>query len=293
MASRLRKSLKPFRRRLGQALGIRQDEVTVISFPKSGRTWLQVMLGEYITRCYGLNVKNVMSLKHYTKALKGVPRIRFTHDERPQWKLPHELNSDKSAYRDQAVLLLVRDPRDILVSLYFEKTKRIPARRKDRQEFKGSINEFVYHEQGGIDSIITFFNNWARNRNIPSDLKIVKYEDLRRDTRGTLVDILSYLGLEPLDEQIVDTVLELGDIRKMRAREAESACGSHHIKRTDPEAGNAFATRDFQPPDPSDPDSYKVRRGKVGGYVDYLDSEAIQYLNKKISEKLDPLFAYS
>ena len=292
MPSRVRRSLKSVKRRALHALGIRRDEVTVISFPKSGRTWLQVMLGEYITRCYGLEVKNVMALKQYTKRLEGVPRIRFAHDERPQWKMSHQLNEDKSGYRDQRVVLLVRDPRDILVSLYFEKTRRVPARRKDRPEFKGSINEFVYYELGGIDSIITFFNNWANSRNIPRDFKIVKYEDLRRDTRNTLIDMLSYLGLEPFNEHILEQVLELGDINKMRAREAESASGSHGLRRTDPKACDAFETRAFQPADPSDPESYKVRKGKVGGYVDYLESSEIEYLNRKIREELDPVFAY-
>jgi len=292
MSSRLRRSLKSAKRRAQHALGIGRDEVTVISFPKSGRTWLQVMLGEYITRCYGLNVKNVMALKEYTKRLEGVPRIRFAHDERPQWKMSHQLNKNKSEYRDQRVVLLVRDPRDILVSLYFEKTKRVPARRKDRPEFKGSISEFVYYELGGIDSIITFFNNWANSRNIPRDFKIVKYEDLRRDTRSTLIDMLSYLGLEPVNEHILEQVLELGDINKMRARESESARGSHSLRRSDPQAGDAFETRAFQPADPSDPESYKVRKGKVGGYVDYLESPEIEFLNRKIREELDPIFAY-
>jgi len=292
MSSSLRRSLKSAKRRAQHALGISRDEVTVISFPKSGRTWLQVMLGEYITRRYGLEVKNVMALKEYTKHLEGVPWIRFAHDERPQWKMPGQLKQDKSEYRDQRVVLLVRDPRDILVSLYFEKTKRVPARRNDRPEFKGSINEFVYYELGGIDSIITFFNNWANSRDIPRDFKIVKYEDLRRDTRSTLIDMLSYLGLEPVNEHILEKVLELGDINKMRAREAESASGSHSLRRSDPQAGDAFETRAFQPADPSDPESYKVRKGKVGGYVDYLESPEIEFLNRKIREELDPVFAY-
>ena len=79
----------------------------------------------------------------------------------------------------------------------------------------------------------------------------------------------------------------------MRAWEAESVRDAHNIKRTYPKAGEASAIRDFQPPAPSDPESYKVRKDKVGGYVDCLDSKKIEYLNERISEKLDPIFAYS
>jgi hypothetical protein len=139
MASEFRRSLRPYKRRLLSILGLQPDEVVVISYPKSGRTWLQLMLGEYITRHFGLDVRNVIAIKEYTKRLQGVPRIKFAHDERPQWKSAAEQVLNKSAYRDQNIILLARDPRDIIVSLFFEKTKRVPARRSDRPEFKGSI----------------------------------------------------------------------------------------------------------------------------------------------------------
>lgn len=292
MASEFRKSLKPYKRRLLSLLGMQRDEVVVISYPKSGRTWLQLMLGEYITRHLGLDVQNVIAIKEYTKRLQGVPRIKFAHDERPQWKPASEQVLDKSVYRDQHIILLARDPRDILVSLFFEKTRRVPARRSDRPEFKGTINDFVYHDVGGIDSIITFFNSWYENRDVPRSFRIVRYEDLRNRTRETLTEVLGWLGIEEVNEQVLEEVLKLGDINKMRKSEAESARGSHTLRRTDPNVGNAFQTRAFQPADPDDPESFKVRKGKVGGYTDYLGEQEIEYLNRKIREELNPVFGY-
>ena len=46
MSSRLRRSIKPYKKALMRSLGRQQEELTVISYPKSGRTWLHVMLGE-------------------------------------------------------------------------------------------------------------------------------------------------------------------------------------------------------------------------------------------------------
>jgi hypothetical protein len=77
MAGSLRRSIKPYKKALMRSLGRQGEELTVVSFPKSGRTWLQVMLGEYITRYYGLDVKNVITLKQYTKHIEGIPRIRL------------------------------------------------------------------------------------------------------------------------------------------------------------------------------------------------------------------------
>ena len=83
MSSELRKFLKPYKRRLLGMLGMQPDEMVVISYPKSGRTWLQLMLGEYITRHFGLDVQNVIAIKEYSKKLQAIPRIKFAHDGRP------------------------------------------------------------------------------------------------------------------------------------------------------------------------------------------------------------------
>ena len=292
MSSNLRRSIKLYKKAIMRSLGWQLDELTVISFPKSGRTWLQLMLGEYITRHFGLDIGNVIALKQYTKHLEGVPRIRFAHDYRPQWKRPEQMQTDKSMYRHQKILLLVRDPRDILVSSFFEKTKRKPAKRREKARFTGTINEFVYQEIGGIDTIIAFYNNWLQNKNVPEAFKVVRYEDLRQDTRDAFTDILKYIGLAEIDQQILEQVLELGKIEKMREMEAQSARGSHATRRADPTVESAFMTRAFQPADLNDPETFKVRRGKIGGYVDYLGEEEIAYLTTKIRDELNPDLGY-
>ena len=47
----------------------------------------------------------------------------------------------------------------------------------------------------------------------------------------------------------------------------------------------------LQPGDVNDPESYKVRRGKIGGYVDYLDPSDVEYADQAMSA-LDPRFGY-
>jgi len=47
----------------------------------------------------------------------------------------------------------------------------------------------------------------------------------------------------------------------------------------------------LQPGNVNDPESYKVRRGKIGGYVDYLDPSDVEYADQAMSA-LDPRFGY-
>jgi hypothetical protein len=44
--------------------------------------------------------------------------------------------------------------------------------------------------------------------------------------------------------------------------------------------------------DASDPNSVKVRRGKMSGYVDYLDAAQVATIEGLIADGLDPAFGY-
>ena len=44
--------------------------------------------------------------------------------------------------------------------------------------------------------------------------------------------------------------------------------------------------------DASDPNSFKVRRGKVGGYRDYFPDEQVAELEALMAEKLSPSLGY-
>ena len=83
MSSRLRRSIKPYKKAVMRSLGQQQDELTVISFPKSGRTWLQVMLGQgVVPRDYhpladALTEEQLREKLSKTKMLKNQPLAVF------------------------------------------------------------------------------------------------------------------------------------------------------------------------------------------------------------------------
>jgi hypothetical protein len=47
------------------------------------------------------------------------------------------------------------------------------------------------------------------------------------------------------------------------------------------------------PRDRSNPNSYKVRRAKVGGYRDYFDDQQVEQIEALVSARLLPFFGYT
>jgi alcohol sulfotransferase len=58
------------------------------------------------------------------------------------------------------------------------------------------------------------------------------------------------------------------------------------------EAQGAFAASELRPGDPSVAESFKVRKGRVGGYRAYLTAEEIRRLDELIDARLVPLYRY-
>ena len=245
-------------------------DVYVLSYPKCGRTWLRLMLGKVLALRFGVENMDLLEVEALTLLLPEVSRIKISHDDCPHLKTADELSTSKTRYRDKKVILLVRDPRDVMVSCYFQATKR-------EDYYQGSMSSFIRDERYGIDGLIHWLNVWSRNRSVPSAFLLVRYEDMHTDTESQLRRIVDFVGLDGIDDGIIRQAVQFASFNNMRRMEAEDTLGSARLK----------------PGNPDDPETYKVRRGKVGGYVDYLSVKDVGYLNEKIKMQLVDYFGYT
>lgn len=243
----------------------------IVSYPKTGRTWVRMLLGKAICARHGLDEALIFKPLELSRAA-GIPRLIFTHDRAvPVEETGFEaFNPDKSPYRGKRVVFLLRDPRDVAVSLYFHLTKRAPR-------FHGTLSEFVRDERFGVASSMRFYRAWHESRNIPQTFLPIRYEEMVADSAGALRSILGCVGAEGIDDAIVARVAEACAFENMRSLEREGKMG--HPK--------------LLPGDVADEESYKVRRGKIGGYVDYLSPEDIAYADGVIAEMASPLYPYA
>jgi hypothetical protein len=253
--------IRIFRQNLMERAGLDDSQVSIVSFPKSGRTWLRALIGKAI--CEQYNIDESLLLDTYTITKKaGALTTRFTHDGSEIIdKTPYrELAVDRSRFKTQKVLFIVRDPRDVLVSCYFQAIKRVDT-------FEGSISEFIHDDRFGIMKLVHWLNIWHVNQVFPKEFVLLTYEEMHASVHASLRRVLEEMNAQYTDD-VINKAVEFASFESMREMEKKDQFGIEWMR----------------PGDINDPESYKTRRGKVGGYVDYLTEEDIMFIDKTIND---------
>ena len=131
-------------------------------------------------------------------------------------------------------------------------------------------------EKFGMQAIISTMNHWLNEFSERDNFTLVRYEALRASPAERFRDLLAVLGEPSPDASIFQEALEFSQFENMQRLEA----------------ARAFDSNILHPGDVRDPESFKVRRGKVGGYREYLSPED-QQISANVLADLDPRFGYT
>ena len=251
------------------------------SYGKSGRTWVRVMISRYYQLAYKLPDNTLLGFDNFHRMNKAVPRIFFTHDN---YLRTYTGNIDtKKDFYDKKIVLLVRKPQDVAVSQFFQWKYRMRPAKKSMNKYPPhdadvSIYDFVKDPNQGLRNIVEFMNDWARELPNIKDLLVVRYEDLRTQPEYEMERIIEFLDMQPSEELLRDTV-EFASLENLRKKEQEN-----YFWRS----GNRVQAQDSK-----NPDSFKVRKAKVGGYKDYFDDAQVAELDAIVDSNLLPVFDYT
>ena len=195
----------------------------ISSYPKSGNTWLRILLASYYYTKDGIYDEKVL------KNIDQFPQKKFfnefTYDQKiatdtiKLWiKAQEKINQDKKlkffkthntfgklnnfdfTNKENSIgcVYVVRDPRNVITSL-----KNV-YELKDDQAFKWitNKNQYIYDvhkfEKDGfsdfqfISSWDTNFESWKTQKKIA--IKIIRYEDLIQDTEKVFLEILKFIS---------------------------------------------------------------------------------------------------
>ncbi len=223
--------------------GLRESDVLLASFPKSGNTWIRfffcnlagvlhgrekpVGFGELDRVMPELGVSNLL----VAWPLEPIPRVVKTHKRR--W----------SIFGGRRSILLTRDPRDVMTSFfYFENAKRRPRT-------EGSFSEFLRHPRFGLPAWFEHTRSW-----LDSESVWVTYEELKEDDATAFRKLTDYLEIDVSQEQIAEAA---------KRASFETVRGLEDKKRHKPEKykkGYRF-----------------TRSGKRGGWKELFGEEDLAY----------------
>lgn len=259
---------------------LRAADVAFVSWAKSGRTWVRLMLSRFYQVHRDLPESSFLEFDNLKRRDGAIPSIFFTHGN-----YLRDYTGDfatKQVFYGARVVLLVRDPRDVAVSQFFQWKHRMRGWKRYLNDYPDprkdlSLYEFVLEREAGLPRVVEFLNGWARELPKLRAVHVARYEDLRRDSAAALGAILAFLGTPGSDAEIEEAVryAAFDNMRQLEERQTFRRQGRRLVAG---ERGN--------------PDSYKVRRAKVGGWRDYFDDAQCRAIDAYVGERLDPLYGY-
>ncbi|WP_237219652.1 sulfotransferase domain-containing protein [Sphingomonas arenae] len=208
-----------------------QADAFLISFPKSGRTWLRFLLSSYYAEAAGLGFQPDL-----TTTFRVLPNFDFdpvrglgaSVETAGGGRYPRVLVShlpfSERIFLDRPIAFLVRDPRDVLVSAYFHATRH-------KHVFAGGIDEFLEDRTYGIQALCRFLNGWADALQERRHL-VLSYEQLQASPELEVERLLRFLGTAP-DPEVVRRAIAASRFDRMRTLERVGGIPGHDYDRQD------------------------------------------------------------
>ena len=214
---------------------------TLVSFPKSGRTWVRVMLDRL-----------------------RVP-LHYTHDGSDHKYATHfdALQCCGLESKGQPLVFLHRDPRDTAVSGFFQKSLRI------ENGYEGDLAQFIRDPHHGLEKILVFNLAWIDHCSSSANSnRTLSYEALRANTvDGLTALVTTYLPSRRVSRRRIRREVEHASFDRMQQQEKQGVFARRYDKA-------------LTPGDPDNQDSFKVRRGKIGGFTDYFSEQDLDFADQ-------------
>jgi hypothetical protein len=186
----------------------RADDIFIVTYPRSGTTWLQMIV-------YQLLTGGEAPLDHISKFspyFEASPDTHGTFEGKYRRVFKSHLDYQQVPHRDCRYLYVSRDVRDVVISCFNHE--------RDRRAFNGTFDEFLDRFMAGDVRYGSWYSHveaWWRNRDRLAVL-FLTYEDLSLNLERNLRRIASFLEI-PLDERRVPKMVEHSSFEFMKRHE--------------------------------------------------------------------------
>jgi hypothetical protein len=246
---------------LRAAAGLWNDKAVVVSYPKSGRTWHRILLAKYLQLMHELTPRKSISTRSLS-SVTDTPAVGYSHNGagfRYAIGPGHPLNGSPLLWMRRKVVLLVRDPRDVLTSGYFHAVDR------DRS-FHGTLSDYIRHPYTGIDKLVIAHRRWNSFRRLTSSFLLQRYESFHRDAEDSFSEFLEFISI-PIDSSALRGAVEFCRFENLQRLESEGHFGTKAMKLR--EGG---------------PHTLKMREGLIGGHTRYMSDDDVSFVQTRIAQ---------
>jgi hypothetical protein len=198
---------------IGNNLSVLPDDTFLVSYPKSGNTWLRFLIANLVGKINAdISFRNIEKIvpdiyRNSDNTLLGIaqPRVLKSH-EMYQSHYPQ-------------VIYILRDPRDVAVSYYHHliKVNRFP----ESMPIEDFIDGFIagkFHQKFGTWK--AHVNSWTTD-NFPEENRLViQYEALLSNPHTELKSIANFLGIQATFEKL-QTAVENSQADRLRQLEIQ------------------------------------------------------------------------
>lgn len=250
-----------------ESMEVRQDDIWVVSYPKSGSTWTQEMLWlicnnlNYETaksiklpiRYQFLETDGVMSLKDNDtlKQLSEMLSPRFIKSHLPVSLLPEQI------WTAQPKMLYVhRNPKAVTVSFYHHMATL--------RGYRGTMADFVRSTVRDLQWFAPYHQHVIEYNELAylDNVLIITYEEMKKNLRSVVEKVCTFVGKEYNDDQI-KKLLDHLSFESMRNNTAVN--NQQYIEKVLAENDRSHEL--------GDPNRRFIRKGKVDGWKEELSQE--------------------
>lgn len=238
------------------------SDVYLVSYPKSGTTWVCLILANILKRIRN-DARRIdfFSVHDYVPDLHAnperiaqlsPPRIIKTHESFDEWYRRITLRGGDVVF--PRVVYLVRDGRNAIVS-YYHYVRALHG-------YRGSFGRFLRDNRAKRDDWRNHVEKWVIHNDVldKRESLFMKYEELCSNTMGEVKRMIDFIGIET-SETIIQEAIKESDI--IRIRELEGKYGG----------GVRYKDKEYR----------FARKGAPGDIVEDLQGEVSSYYNNNAS----------
>lgn len=234
------------------------DHHYIVSFPKSGTTWMRFIVGNLISR----EPVDFVSVQEIVPPITGGAGGHGANTVRG-----HRFFSTHRAFdpRLGRVVYVVRDPRSVAVSYFFysKKYRKIPG----DLPFRDYLPVFLDGGSGEFGAWPHHVGSWLGAREGDRDFLVVRYEDLLKDTAAEIARLNNGFDLG-FGEREIRAAIEKSSFSAMRKAEVSNPI---------PKWKNARKDIPF------------IRKGDVNEWKSYFDDRALDRIPSEMRRLMESL----